>query len=944
MNGERWQQVKRLLDEAIALDPSMREVFLANRCATDEELREEVESLLSSHDEAGTGFLKKPAIDLKTAAAVAPARSGRRIGVYQIIEEIGHGGMGEVYRAVRADGQYTKEVAIKLVRTGFDTASVIERFRSERQILASLDHPNIARLLDGGTTDDIPYLVMELIEGERVDTYCDAQKLSITERLQLFRQICTAVQFAHQRLVIHRDIKPSNILVTNDGVPKLLDFGIAKLLDPTSTAETTMARPMTPEYASPEQIRGEPITTASDVYSLGVVLYQLLTGRSPYTADTRNTHEFALAVCETDPGRPSTVVLKPLTLQNGNQVEQLVPEQISSPREASPAKLHRRLRGDLDSIALMALRKEAARRYPSVEQFAEDIRRHLEGRPVVATKGSWRYRAGKFVRRQRVAVAAAAAVALALVGGFAATMREARIARRQAEIATAERARAEKRFNDVRQLSDSLIFDIHDAIQNLPGATPARKLLLDRAVEYLDSVAKDSGGEPDLQRELAWGYQRLAVVQGNPTESNLGDLNAALTSDRKGLALFEQVAKANPNNDIDQLNVAMMHRILSYSEIGEASGRQDLDQAMAITDRLLKKGSTDPKVRSERSIEYQNLALMQDAAGLRAEALESYRKNVALKQDILRTNPDYRRIRRGIGNATILLGAALGRMGLRDEALKTLDEGVAYYEEVSKAKGNDDINTRRELAVSKQKRGDVLLMNGNVAAAETSYREVRQILEPMAKADPENTLLRLDMAGLDYEDARILMMKGSYAEAIARLQHAAKAYEGSPSRSADDSPRGPADVYIWLADAFAAQGDLRAGLTYLQKASAALRPGDKQTLDDDLRCQQATSYVKTAALLLRSGNANDAVTAYRKALDIEDPAAAILHNDVPALYVIAQAQAGLADADSALARTTHDHEQRGRLAEEAQNYRTQSVETRKHIPNPSRISPSGFLM
>ncbi len=945
MNGERWQQVKQVLDEAIALDPSRRDLFLANRCATDEELRREVESLLSSHDEAGTGFLKKAAIDLKAAVAVAPGRAGRLIGVYQTIEEIGHGGMGEIYRAVRADGQYTKEVAIKLVRTGFDTASIIERFRSERQILASLDHPNIARLLDGGTTDDgIPYLVMELIEGERVDDYCDAHKLSITERLQLFRQICAAVQFAHQRLVIHRDIKPSNILVTNDGVPKLLDFGIAKLLDPTATADTTMARPMTPEYASPEQIRGEPITTASDVYSLGVVLYQLLTGHSPYAADTRTPHEFALAVCETDPGRPSTVVLKPVTVRGGGQIEQSTPEQISNSREASLAKLHRRLKGDLDNIVLMALRKEPARRYPSVEQFDADLRRHLEGLPVTATKGSWRYRAGKFVRRQRVAVAASTAVALALVGGIAATMREARIARQQADIARAERARAEKRFNDVRQLSDSLIFDIHDAIQNLPGATPARKLLLDRAVEYLDSVAKDSGGDPDLQRELAWGYQRLAVVQGNPTESNLGDLNAALTSDRKSLGLFEQVAKANPNNDIDQLNVAMMHRILSYSEIGQSSGRQDLDQAMAITDRLLQKGSTDPKVRSERSIEYQNLALMQDAAGQRSEALESYRKNLALKQDILRTNPEYRRVRRGIANATILLGAALGRTGLREEALKTLDEGVASYEEVSKTKGNDDINTRRELAISKQKRGDVLLMNGNVAAAQASYHEVREILEPMAKADPQNTLLQLDMAGLDYEDARVLMMKGSYAEAIARLQRAAKAYEGSPSRSADDSPRGPADVYIWLGDAFAAEGDLRAALTYLQKASSALQPGDTQTLDDDLRCQLGTSYIKTGALLLRSGNANDAAAAYHKALDMEDPAQAIQHNNVPALYVIAQAQVGLAEADSALAKSIRESERRARLAEEAQSYRTRSVDTRKHIPSPSRISPSGFLM
>jgi eukaryotic-like serine/threonine-protein kinase len=313
MNPERWKQVKHLLDEAIALDPAGRSSFLDRSCAGDSELKDEVESLLSAHDQAGTGFLNTPAVDLPAGSAPAPTRVGRRIGAYNILEEIGHGGMGEVYRACRADGQYEKEVAIKLVRGGYDTTSVLDRFRHERQILASLDHPNIARLLDGGTTEDgIPYLVMELIEGIPVDRYCDVNQLNVNQRLRLFVQVCGAVQYAHQRLVIHRDIKPGNILVTKEGVPKLLDFGIAKILDPASSSETTIASPMTPEYASPEQIRGEPITTATDVYSLGVVLYQLLAGRSPYPAKTRTPHELALAICESEPERPSVAVLKSL--------------------------------------------------------------------------------------------------------------------------------------------------------------------------------------------------------------------------------------------------------------------------------------------------------------------------------------------------------------------------------------------------------------------------------------------------------------------------------------------------------------------------------------------------------------------------------------------------------------------------------------------------------
>jgi eukaryotic-like serine/threonine-protein kinase len=312
MTPERWQQIREVFDRAVSLEAGDRLAYLDTACGPDSELRREVESLLCSDREAGTGFLNTPAVDLTQAEPPAASRVGRRIGAYNILEEIGHGGMGEVYRAGRADGQYEKEVAIKLVRGGYDTAAVLERFRHERQILASLDHPNIARLLDGGTTDEgIPYLVMELIEGTPIDQYCNAQHLTVTDRLRLFLQVCSAVQYAHQRLVIHRDIKPGNILVTQEGVPKLLDFGIAKILDPLSSTETTVAGPMTPEYASPEQIRNEPITTATDVYSLGVVLYKLVTGRSPYPATTRTPHEFARAICELEPERPSTIISKP---------------------------------------------------------------------------------------------------------------------------------------------------------------------------------------------------------------------------------------------------------------------------------------------------------------------------------------------------------------------------------------------------------------------------------------------------------------------------------------------------------------------------------------------------------------------------------------------------------------------------------------------------------
>ena len=935
---ERWQRAKQVLDDVIAVAGEERSSFLDRACDGDTELRREVESLLSAHERADSSFLKTEGMK----ASQTPSRRGLRIGVYQIINEIGHGGMGEVYRAARADGQYNKEVAIKLVRGGSDSRFVLERFLTERQILASLDHPNIAHLLDGGSTDDgVPYLVMELIEGTPLDEHCDNNRLNVTERLQLFVKVCSAVQYAHQRLVIHRDIKPGNILVTKEGVPKLLDFGIAKILDTSDGSKTTLDRPLTPEYASPEQIRGEPITTASDVYSLGVVLYQLLTGRSPYPGKSSTAHELARAICETDPGRPSSVVVRQQLARSGEIQPPASPSDISAPREGSPARLRRRLAGDLDNIVLKALRKEPQLRYSSVEQLALDIRAHLDGRPVAATKGSWSYRARKFVIRNKVGVAATAAVALAIAIGVALTVREARIARHQAEIASIQKARAEKRFDDVRKLSDSLIFEVHDAIQNLPGATPARKLLLDRALDYLDSVSRDADGDADLERELAWGYQRIAVVQGNTTESNLGDIDASLASNRKALALFEAVAKANPQDTIDQLNVAMMHRILSYSSLNEARGRTDLEQAMAISERLLKQDPTNPKVKSERSIEYQNLGIMRDFQGDHPGAIDAFRACRDLKLDILKTTPTYRRIRSSVGMADALYGVALARMGSREEGLKELEEGIGYFE--SMPKGDDEINVQRNLAIARQKRADILLMNGDTSGALKSYRETRALLQPMAKADPQNTMLLFDLAGMDYHEGRVLTTEGRYREAQASLQRAAKVFESlhTPGRSMDDSVHGPADVYIWLGDTFAGLADFQSALQYYRKATADLEetnPGetkvsekDKPPMDDDTRCELGTAYVKMGRALLRLGDPREARAS-----------SATERRDVAALYVVADAQAGLGDVATAEARRDAG-EGRSRLLEEAGTSYEASARTWRQIPHPSAISPGGFL-
>jgi serine/threonine-protein kinase len=436
--GERWARIKELFEAAADLAPNERATLLNNECDGDTALRREVESLLESDSQAD-GFIEQPVLDLpRDLFPEAPEESllGRQFGAYQIIREIGRGGLGAVYLAARADDEYRKEVALKLIRRGLDTEDILRRFRNERQILAQLDHPNIARLIDGGTTGDgLPYFVMEYVNGEPIGAYCDAHSLSTTERLNLFRKMCAAVTYAHQNLVIHRDLKPSNILVAADGEPKLLDFGIAKLLGPEEEAlAPTMAgqRVMTPEYASPEQVKGERITTATDVYSLGVLLYELLTGRRPYRLKTRTPEEIARAITEQEPERPSTAVAK----CDGN-----------SKFEIRNSKF---LQGDLDNIVLMAMRKDPARRYASVGQFSEDIRRHLAGLPVVARKDTVSYRAGKFIKRNKIGIAASAVVALALIGGLAAALWQANAARRERDVANAERLKA-MRINEFLQ-------------------------------------------------------------------------------------------------------------------------------------------------------------------------------------------------------------------------------------------------------------------------------------------------------------------------------------------------------------------------------------------------------------------------------------------------------------------------------------------------------------
>jgi serine/threonine protein kinase len=445
MTPDNWDLAKELFEAALEVDPPQRAAFLTKNCR-EESLRRQVEKLLLDYLEAGS-FLDDPVLNPRIPEPSTPARIrpketpcsppaedplatatgaedpmvGRQLGAYKLVRRVGQGGMAAVFLALRADDVYRKQVAVKLVQPGLGDRDLSSRFRNERQTLAGLDHPNIVKLLDGGSTSEgLPFLVMDYVEGSPIDEYCDQHKLSVDDRLHLFCKVCDAVQYAHQKLVVHRDLKPSNIMVVADGTPRLLDFGIAKVLNPESYGQRllvtqTGTRCMTPAYASPEQMRGNPVTRATDIYSLGVVLYELLTGHRPYRLTQHTPAEMERAICEQEPETPSTVISRvEMDTSSAGRVTTTTPESVSQTREGQPDKLRRRLRGDLDNIVLKALQKEPHRRYGSVEEFSQDIGRHLQHLPVKARPSTLVYHVSKFAQRHRIEVSAAGIVLLVL--------------------------------------------------------------------------------------------------------------------------------------------------------------------------------------------------------------------------------------------------------------------------------------------------------------------------------------------------------------------------------------------------------------------------------------------------------------------------------------------------------------------------------------------------
>lgn len=735
----------------------------------DPAVRLEVESLLAEHDAAG-GFLDRSVWELARDAALPPDPAA--IGPYRVVRRLGEGGMGTVFLAARSDEQFEQRVAVKLVRAA-GGAEILRRFRRERQILAALTHPNIARLFDGGsTTGGLPYLVMEYVEGTPIDVYCREQPLTVPARLRLFLQLCDAVQYAHRSLIIHRDIKPGNVLVTADGTAKLLDFGIAKLTSEEGNADRPATRLMTPDYASPEQLDGRPVTTASDVYSLGVLLFEILTGARPFAGPARG----------------------------------------DAPRPSGAAGM-RALRGDLDHILLAALDPDPERRYGSVENFAADVRRHLEGRPVSARGASFGYRAAKFIRRNKLAAGAAAAAAAVFIGSFIAVVQQKRI--------------AERRFGQVRSLARSMVFDIHDAIAPLRGSTAARRLLVQRALVYLDALAQESADNAPLEMELAGAYQRIGDVQGLPYRPNLGDGGAALTSYRKAQALAERVgARDQENEDARALVADLRDRagLVEQRALDFGGALRDHAAALAIRERLAGRSPVRELARARTWVAIGDCIYL--SSGLKpvkhgaTTARGAYETALRILEKVPPAGPHRRDLLMESGRAHQRLGGYFTGSFEHDQtrALAHHQAALRALEERSRLDPSDATARRNYadhlvmMATLQNRTGD-----GDAAAAGTT--RALAVLQELAAADPDNVEAQLDLAFAHEQLGYAQEIRGRWRESAAAVEKALRIRERLAAADPKNREirRGLAGLYESMAVAAERSGDRAAAAEYTRK-------------------------------------------------------------------------------------------------------------------------------
>ena len=814
MHAQNWQRVKEIFAAALDEPGENRLNFLRQTCDGDEELYAEVKSLLEANAQTEQ-LIEQNGFNLASKlGSNGKNYDFTKFGRYTVLREIGRGGMGAVFLAERNDGEFEQRAALKIIRQNFVNAEIERHFRRERQILASLNHPNIARLLDGGVSETGElFLVMEYIEGEPLLRFTENQQLNVEERLQLFLKICRAVSFAHQNLIVHRDIKPSNILVTEDGEPKLLDFGLAKITEPTEYSlnaandfeqTETCFRAFTPAYASPEQIRGENVTTASDIYSLGVVFYELLTGDKPFHFEGKSIEEIIKSVSENHPSFPSRAVSSEIP-QRATRISEL--------------------KDDLDNITLKALRKEPERRYKSVEAFAGDIERHLQGLPISARPNTFSYRASKFFQRNKIAVAATVFVITALISGLA-------IALWQASVARAERDRAERRFNDVRQLSNALLNDIAPKIERLEGSTEARQALVNQSLKYLDSLAGESADDLTLQAELAEAYEKVGILQGDSRKPSLSDFRGAIASLEKTQVIRRRLLEINPNDVENRRLLADNLRLLAIRRMTQSDvegGFRDGKEALQIYENLVSEqpGSLEMQrafleTQVENAANYVNLSRF-------AEAIPLLQQTAGKIEELRLANPDDTETERILAKCLVSLGIALSWESRQPEAEAEMTRAVTIAESLV-ARFPNDTNFRQDLWKFYESESSIYEEIDDARAFELCEKS-RRVAEEIIAADRANAQARHNLSKSFSRLGISASNLGKPVEALGFLKRAMaivlELQEKDPLNRGYD--RDVSALYIRIGVAREKQRDFTGAIAAYQKSAVLY---EKQLADD----------------------------------------------------------------------------------------------------------------
>jgi non-specific serine/threonine protein kinase/serine/threonine-protein kinase len=820
MTPERWRQIKDVLETVLERPLSERAAHLNQSCGADGKLLDEVKSLLAFETPKEKDIFENSQLSSLFNGELNNESGGfigKQIGKYRIKSELGAGGMGVVFLAERVGGDFEQKVAVKFLRHFF-SASALQRFLLERKILARLQHRFIAQLIDGGTTaEGTPYLVMEYIEGKAITRFADEQKLSVNERIELFCKVCSAVSFAHQNSIVHRDLKPENILITGEGIPKLLDFGIAKLLSESDVKATvTEQQAFTPEYASPEQIKGEMITTASDVYVLGIILYELLSGYRPFQfTNTDNHKEIWHVVNRSEPPKPSESAKEnpksggssKFKVQSSKSENQN--QKSKSPNPKSKIQNPKLLRGDLDNIVLKALKREPERRYKSVEELTEDLRRFQEGLPIKARPDTFFYRARKFAGRHRWAIAAAGLVVLSLSIGLMTTVQQSRRAER-------ERLRAEQRAENLRNISKSLVFDVHDAIRNLSGSLPAREILLERAVEQLQFLAQDAEDNPDLQDDLAQAYFNVGEMQ-----QAAGNVRESEEYHRRAVAIYEKLTIENPQNPNYLRGLARGYGFLANVAYlrGESGKSSELyAQVPPIFEKLVAENPNDAKDFPDLWNAYSNYAISLIKLGKTNEALVVCRKALPIAEQLNQTEnpaPDNRQI---LYHTKGLIAFAYGSPGNYQESIGVLKEVISDAEKLH-GEFPEDTRFQYDLWAFYRRLGIAFDESGNFSEAIFNLEKSLVLIEDLMKSSlkdagyKRNTSITLSALGQAFLN---------HQESQKALPYLLRSREMSESLLNNDSGNGET-----IADLALIYGSLGAALTKTGKLDEALLNQEK---------------------------------------------------------------------------------------------------------------------